>query len=313
MSTPLRRALKRSVVSALAAVLAAAVPSLWASPARAEKPAHKADATSARDKETPKARRGKKPHTPKKTASREPTGSKSAARKAAVAAPKKRCTGVPVTIDRSGLERQTLTLVDCRERPLENAREALSVLARPWGAAKPVERSPRLQAISHSAHAHAAGPAAGPGELAPGVRLLDRGLLHRLDAVARHFSGRPISLVSGYRPQSRGSLHQAARALDLRVAGVPNEELVTFCKTLPDTGCGYYPNSSFVHVDVRSAGTGGVTWIDASGPGQAPHYVSSWPPPPEQADQAVLPPDGSSDPWSLDAADEHAPDREPSP
>jgi hypothetical protein len=97
------------------------------------------------------------------------------------------------------------------------------------------------------------------------------------------------------------------------VAGVSNEELVAFCKTLPDTGCGYYPNSSFVHVDVRNPGTGSVTWIDSSGPGEAPHYVKQWPPPPEESDTAVLPPDhephdgsGSADPWALDPGDEHA-------
>ena len=131
-----------------------------------------------------------------------------------------------------------------------------------------------------------------------------------MDAIAHRFPGRPISLVSGYRPQSRGSLHQSARALDLRVAGVTNEELVAFCKTLPDTGCGYYPNSSFVHVDVRNPGTGGVTWIDASGPGETPHYVKQWPPPPEASDPSALSPDGephdgSGDPWALDP-DEHA-------
>jgi len=65
--------------------------------------------------------------------------------------------------------------------------------------------------------------------------------------------------------------------LDLRVSGITNEELVAFCKTLRDTGCGYYPNSSFVHVDVRSAGAGSASWIDASGPGDAPHYVTQWP------------------------------------
>ena len=42
-------------------------------------------------------------------------------------------------------------------------------------------------------------------------------------------------------------------------------------------------------MDVRNPGTGSVTWIDASGPGEGPHYVSRWPPPPEEADQAVLP------------------------
>ncbi len=143
------------------------------------------------------------------------------------------------------------------------------------------------------------------------MRLLDKGLLARVDAVAHRFQGKPISLVSGYRPQSRGSLHQSARALDLRVLGVPNEELVAFCKTLPDTGCGYYPNSSFVHFDVRNPGTGVVSWIDASGPGESPRYVHRWPPLPEDADTAVLAPDtephdGSADPWATDPADEHA-------
>jgi hypothetical protein len=83
--------------------------------------------------------------------------------------------------------------------------------------------------------------------------------------------------VSGYRPQSAGSLHQHARALDLRVVGVSNEELVAFCRTMADTGCGYYPNSSFVHVDVRSPGVGNAFWIDASGPTEPPRYVTQWP------------------------------------
>lgn len=55
--------------------------------------------------------------------------------------------------------------------------------------------------------------------------------------------------------------------------------MVAFCKTLADTGCGFYPNSSFVHIDVREPGAGHVSWIDASGPGETPRYVSVWPPP----------------------------------
>jgi len=50
-------------------------------------------------------------------------------------------------------------------------------------------------------------------------------------------------------------------------------------KTLDDTGCGYYPNSSFVHMDVRDPETGHVAWIDASGPGETPRYVAQWPEP----------------------------------
>ena len=93
-----------------------------------------------------------------------------------------------------------------------------------------------------------------------------------------------IEIVSGYRPYSKGSYHAHARAVDIRVKGVSNEELLAFCKTLEDTGCGYYPNSTFVHVDARDVGAGHVSWIDASGPGETPRYVSAWPPPADDTD-----------------------------
>ncbi|MGZ5969651.1 MAG: YcbK family protein, partial [Polyangiales bacterium] len=96
-------------------------------------------------------------------------------------------------------------------------------------------------------------------------------------AIADKFPGKTITLVSGYRPASKGSPHQAARAMDIRIDGVTNEALVAFCKTLNDTGCGYYPNSYFVHVDVRPEGAGHVSWIDVSGPGETPIYVKQWP------------------------------------
>jgi hypothetical protein len=180
----------------------------------------------------------------------------------------KPCNGQWVTVDRGGLESEKMPLVDCKGRPLGSARERLSVLVRPWGAARP-------QIATHEGLPKADSK----GEIAPGVRLLDTGLLNRLDAIARHFPGKSFSFVSGYRPQSRGSNHQTGRAVDVRVVGITNEALVAFCRTLRDTGCGYYPNSSFVHVDVRNPGTGSVTWIDSSGPGEAPRYVSAWPPP----------------------------------
>jgi hypothetical protein len=75
-------------------------------------------------------------------------------------------------------------------------------------------------------------------------------------------------------------MHSSGRAIDFRVEGVKNEDVVAYCKSLGDTGCGFYPNSSFVHVDVRDAGAGHVSWIDASGPGETPRYVTSWPPAP---------------------------------
>ena len=59
--------------------------------------------------------------------------------------------------------------------------------------------------------------------------------------------------------------------------GVPNAALFRFCRTLDDVGCGFYPNSKFVHVDVRRPGAGRVFWIDISGPGEPSEYVDSWP------------------------------------
>lgn len=145
------------------------------------------------------------------------------------------------------------------------------------------------------------------GTVSPGPgsdKNIEPRLIGRLETIAEHFSksrqiqgpgkstklvAQParIEIVSGYRPYSKGSYHAHARAVDIRVKGVSNEELLAFCKTMEDTGCGYYPNSTFVHVDARDVGTGHVSWIDASGPGETPRYVSTWPPPAD-ADDAKL-------------------------
>lgn len=169
-----------------------------------------------------------------------------------------------------GQEIETFPLTRCDGSVAPLALEKLSVLARP-------ESAPRPRSIEELVKAK------GP-EIATGVRRVDPGLVGRVQAIVDHFSKigpLKVSVVSGYRPLSSGSYHATAQALDLHLEGVRNEAAVEFCKTLADTGCGYYPNSSFIHVDVRQPGTGHVAWIDASGPGEAPRYVSSWPPPPE--------------------------------
>ena len=81
-------------------------------------------------------------------------------------------------------------------------------------------------------------------------------------------------MVSGYRAYTPTqytphSNHNFGRALDFRVQGVRNEELRDFCRTLRNTGCGYYPNSTFVHIDVRDAK---AYWVDLSRPGEPPRY-----------------------------------------
>ncbi len=104
---------------------------------------------------------------------------------------------------------------------------------------------------------------------------MDRRLLSLLAEVSDHFGGRSIIVISGFRPHSkhqytRNSRHNHGKAIDFRVVGVPNEELYAFCRTLPSVGCGYYPNSTFVHMDVRNHKT---QWTDYSKPGEPPIYA----------------------------------------
>jgi len=186
------------------------------------------------------------------------------------AKPKPPCLHEPITVMR-GVEEARFALTKCDGSPLPVAVDELSIMARPESAPKPAVPAQDL-AKTHGVN------------VSPGIKRVDPKLLERLQVVADHFgAGHPVTVhvISGYRPASVGSFHATAQALDFRIDGVRNEALVAFCKTLEDTGCGYYPNSTFIHMDVRSPGTGHVAWIDASGPGEAAHYVSAWPPPPE--------------------------------
>ncbi len=195
------------------------------------------------------------------------------------------CVKAPIVM-KSAADTGTFTLATCDGRPALGAVEELSILARPGRVAKP--------RATPAALAHVPGDS-----IAPGIKRVDPGLVVRLQKVVDHF-GKPgetahLVLVSGYRPASAGSYHQRARALDFRIEGVKNEDLVAFCKTLDDTGCGYYPNSVFIHMDVREKGKGHISWIDASGPGEPPRYVSTWPPPAMLPGVAMPPFDSPSD------------------
>jgi hypothetical protein len=214
-------------------------------------------------------------------------------KKAAAAAKKakvKTCLHPAVAFARLGQATDvSFVLTTCEGAAAPGAIENLSILARPYDVPAPAEPTKAL-AVG-PAPVGKAKPAklgaAEPPEVAPGIRKIDPGLVSRLQAIADKFPGKTITLVSGYRPASKGSPHQAARAMDIRIDGVTNEALVAFCKTLNDTGCGYYPNSYFVHVDVRPAGHGHVSWIDISGPGETPQYVKQWPlPAPAKKDDA---------------------------
>lgn len=104
---------------------------------------------------------------------------------------------------------------------------------------------------------------------------VDARLVTLLAQVSDHFGGKPIEIVSGFRPKTPTqytphSNHNVGKAIDMRVQGVPNEVLRDHCKTYKNVGVGYYPNSLFVHFDVRAKST---TWVDLSKPGEAPKYV----------------------------------------
>jgi hypothetical protein len=85
------------------------------------------------------------------------------------------------------------------------------------------------------------------------------------------FGGRPLRIVGGYREHSyfQDSKHPLGHAVDFSVDGVPNTALRDFLRTQARVGVGFYPNSSFVHLDVRNRS---AYWVDHAGPGQRPSY-----------------------------------------
>ncbi|HJZ87914.1 MAG TPA: DUF882 domain-containing protein [Polyangia bacterium] len=100
-------------------------------------------------------------------------------------------------------------------------------------------------------------------------------LLRLIEDISHHFDNRRIDIVAGYRAPAAArnpkSPHKRGLAADLRVDGVSNAALRDFCRTaFQHVGVGYYPNSSFVHIDVRKNQS--AFWIDYSGPGEAPLY-----------------------------------------
>src|SRR5207237_6608331 len=102
----------------------------------------------------------------------------------------------------------------------------------------------------------------------------DPRLVALVGIVSDHFGGRPLQVVSAdraytptqYTPHSN---HNYGKALDFRIEGISNETLRDFCLTLRNVGCGYYPNSTFVHLDVRETK---ASWVDRSHPGEPPLY-----------------------------------------
>ena len=99
-------------------------------------------------------------------------------------------------------------------------------------------------------------------------------MMRVLSDLADAFNGRTIIVVSAYRSPGSGgnesSRHATGQAIDLRIEGIPNEALRDYCLTLNGVGVGYYPRSSFVHIDIRPEAT---YWVDWSRPGEPPLYL----------------------------------------
>ncbi len=102
----------------------------------------------------------------------------------------------------------------------------------------------------------------------------DPRLIKLLAKVSDKFGSRPIRIVSGYRTRSffQDSRHKSSHAVDFSIPGIDNVTLRDYLRTLGPVGVGYYPNSSFVHLDVRDAAT---YWVDFAGPGEAPRSTRS--------------------------------------
>ncbi len=103
-------------------------------------------------------------------------------------------------------------------------------------------------------------------------------LIRLLVKVSDTFGGRSIHVVSGYRMNSyfKDSRHRLSAAVDFALVGVPNTILCEYLRELDDVGVGYYPNSQFVHLDVRKQST---YWVDYAGPGEPPRSSPNAPRP----------------------------------
>jgi uncharacterized protein YcbK (DUF882 family) len=107
---------------------------------------------------------------------------------------------------------------------------------------------------------------------------MDPRLMRLLFQTGHHWPGRRLEVVSGYRhpdvAKNPHSPHMKGLACDFRVEGVKTADLRDYLRrTFEKVGVGYYPNSSFVHLDVRKDRS--AFWIDYSGPGERAIYSAT--------------------------------------
>jgi uncharacterized protein YcbK (DUF882 family) len=104
------------------------------------------------------------------------------------------------------------------------------------------------------------------------------GVLAMLADVARHWPGRTIEVISGFRAPPFGaphSKHFRGHAIDLRVKGVRTAVLRDYVwKGHHEVGVGHYPETNFVHMDSRP-GEPDTAWT-ATDEEAAPNYHPRW-------------------------------------
>jgi LysM repeat protein len=159
--------------------------------------------------------------------------------------------------------------------------------ARPGGGddwlkyARPPKQPGKLELYTYTSRF--SGPVVADGRVLPSARsaisallgvkgsrpALSERLLRLLVRVSDTFGGRAVRVVSGFRTSSfySDSRHRRSEAVDFSIPGVPNAVLRQYLLLLDDVGVGYYPNSSFLHLDVRACP---MQWTDYAGPGEPP-------------------------------------------
>ncbi len=100
------------------------------------------------------------------------------------------------------------------------------------------------------------------------VRAVNPKLYEQLSRMQDHFDSKRIELVSGFRFAERNSSrHFHASAMDIRIPNISIKEMYAYAESLDPggMGIGIYPNSGFIHVDLRAPGDPSYRWTDLSG------------------------------------------------
>lgn len=100
-------------------------------------------------------------------------------------------------------------------------------------------------------------------------------LLKLIYKIAFHFNAKKVIIISGYRygkkwkrvkgKEYMASRHHWGKAIDFFIPEVNTSKLAAYARTLGKVGVGYYPNSNFIHLDVRE---GSYFWVNKSRPGR---------------------------------------------